>query len=60
MNKYFRNTERLADIDEGALWTAEEDKPDIYTLADQDDLRQIGPGWCHIMSPVPDPNEKQS
>lgn len=54
MNKYFRNAERLADIDEGCLWQSSDSTPGIYTLADDDDHRQIGPGWDHIMVPVPE------
>ena len=51
---YFRNNERLADIDEGCLWQSDKKAPGIYTLVDDDDNRSIGPGWDHIMVPVPE------
>jgi hypothetical protein len=52
--KFFRNNVRIADIDENSLWMTDSTKPGIYLLVDQDNLRILGYGWYHIMTPVPE------
>lgn len=53
---YYRNAERLADIDEGSLWSLIDNK---FILVNEDDARELGKDWSHIMVPVPDPNNQK-